>query len=59
MIMGKIWQLVEKPAIPYDTIIVDMPATGHAVALLDGANVVCKAVQIGPLKMPQRESADS
>lgn len=50
MIMGKLWQLVEKPEIPYDTIIVDMPATGHAVAMLDVASVVCNAVQIGPLK---------
>lgn len=50
LIMGKIRNLVEQNRIPYDIVIVDAPATGHAIALLEVPKIVSNAVHSGPLK---------
>ena len=46
MIVGKIYSLIDR----YDRIIVDAPATGHGLALLQIAGIVASAVRIGPLQ---------
>ncbi len=52
--IGKVWSLAErdldKEKNPkYDLVILDAPATGHGLALLNVAQVVVNAVKIGPL----------
>ena len=46
MCIGKIYALVNN----YDLVIVDAPATGHSIALLEVPSIVARAVRIGPLK---------
>ncbi len=45
MCIGKVYELVKD----YDLVIVDAPATGHGVALLEIPSIVAKAVRVGPL----------
>jgi anion-transporting ArsA/GET3 family ATPase len=48
--MGKIWFHAEEDhGKRYDRIVVDCPATGHALRLLQVAQVLHKAVPVGPL----------
>jgi anion-transporting ArsA/GET3 family ATPase len=53
--LGKLWYMAQDPESggppmqPYDHIIVDAPATGHGLTLLDVPRVVHSAVRSGPL----------
>jgi len=52
--VGKIWELAQRErrpagAEPYDVVIVDAPATGHGLALLEAPRTFAKAAQIGPI----------
>lgn len=46
MCIGKVYATTD----PFDLVIVDAPATGHGISLLQIASTVAKAVKIGPLK---------
>lgn len=46
MSIGKIYAMTDD----YDTIVVDTPATGHGMSLLQVPTVVAEAVRVGPLK---------
>ncbi|MGH2849304.1 MAG: ArsA-related P-loop ATPase [Solirubrobacteraceae bacterium] len=51
---GKIWELAQdrrrpEGAEPYDVVIVDAPATGHGLALLEAPRTFASAAQIGPV----------
>ncbi len=46
MTIGKIYSLCDR----FDRIVVDAPATGHCLALLQIAEIVASAVRIGPLR---------
>lgn len=54
--IGKIWSLAAREKDPvtqqlkYDLVIVDAPATGHGLALMNVPAVVSNAIKIGPLK---------
>jgi anion-transporting ArsA/GET3 family ATPase len=50
-ILGKITSGVRRvgPPMNYDTIIVDMPATGHALAMFRTPKGMAEAIQIGPI----------
>lgn len=52
--IGKVWSLCEEHEKfaegSYDLVILDAPATGHALALLKVSQVVENAVRVGPLK---------
>jgi anion-transporting ArsA/GET3 family ATPase len=56
-ILGKITSGIRKagPPINYDTIIVDMPATGHALAMFRAPRGMADAIQIGPIAMHSGE----
>jgi anion-transporting ArsA/GET3 family ATPase len=52
--VGKIWELAQDQRRPagadrYDVVIVDAPATGHGLALLQAPRTFSKAAQIGPI----------
>ncbi|PTL60488.1 hypothetical protein C7Y72_12975 [Paraconexibacter algicola] len=52
--VGKIWELAQDTrrtpgARPYDLVVVDAPATGHAVALLDAPRTFADAARVGPI----------
>ena len=52
--VGKIWELAQEQrrptdAQPYDVVIVDAPATGHGLALLEAPRTFSTAAQIGPI----------
>jgi anion-transporting ArsA/GET3 family ATPase len=52
--VGKIWELAQDQRRPagaerYDIVIVDAPATGHGLALLEAPRTFSKAAQIGPI----------
>jgi len=52
--IGKIWELAQEArrppgARPYDVVIVDAPATGHGLALLEAPRTFSSAAQIGPI----------
>ena len=53
IILGKAWQLEQKKKRGgrplYDLIVIDAPATGHGLSLLDVPRVVQQAVRTGPL----------
>lgn len=46
MSIGKIYSMVDD----YDVLIVDTPATGHGMSLLQVPTIVAEAVRVGPLK---------
>lgn len=50
-ILGKITSGIRRvgPPITYDTIVVDMPATGHALAVFRTPKGMADAIQIGPI----------
>ena len=52
--IGKIWELAQdqrrpEGALPYDVVIVDAPATGHGLALLQAPRTFAAAAQVGPI----------
>ncbi len=50
-ILGKITSGIRRvgPPLNYDTIVVDMPATGHALAMFRAPRGMAEAIQIGPI----------
>ena len=56
-ILGKITSGIRKvgPPLPYDTIIVDSFATGHALALLQAPKGMMEAIKFGPMGHHSRE----
>lgn len=51
---GKLWELAQDErrtpgAAPYDLVVVDAPATGHAVALLEAPRTFSGAAKVGPI----------
>ncbi len=46
MCIGKVYDLTRR----YDLVILDAPATGHGIALLEIPSIVSSAVRVGPLK---------
>ncbi len=52
--IGKVWELAQpdrltKKAQPYDLVIVDAPATGHALAMLEAPETFKKIARVGPI----------
>lgn len=58
LIMSRLWHLAEHNLTPFDTIIVDAPATGHALALFEVPKIVTEAVHSGPLRQAASRSLD-
>ena len=56
-ILGKITSGIRKvgPPINYDTIVIDMPATGHALAMFRAPKGMADAIQIGPIAVHSGE----
>lgn len=50
LLMNKLWHLVERDIIHFDTVIVDAPATGHLLALLEVPQIITEAMHTGPIK---------
>jgi anion-transporting ArsA/GET3 family ATPase len=51
---GKLWELAQDErrtpgAMPYDLVVVDAPATGHGVALLEAPRTFASAAKVGPI----------
>lgn len=52
--MGKVWELAQPErrtpkAAPYDLVVLDAPATGHGLALLDAPRTFADAARVGPI----------
>lgn len=52
--IGKVWELAQsdrptKGAIEYDLVIVDAPATGHALAMLEAPETFRRIARVGPI----------
>jgi anion-transporting ArsA/GET3 family ATPase len=52
--IGKVWELSQpdrmaKKSKPYDLVIVDAPATGHALAMLEAPDTFQKIARVGPI----------
>jgi anion-transporting ArsA/GET3 family ATPase len=52
--IGKVWELAQpdrlmKKSTPYDLVIVDAPATGHALAMLEAPETFKKIARVGPI----------
>lgn len=52
--IGKVWELAQpdrlkKRSEPYDLVIVDAPATGHALAMLEAPETFKKIARVGPI----------
>jgi anion-transporting ArsA/GET3 family ATPase len=52
--IGKVWELAQadrlkKKSVPYDLVIVDAPATGHALAMLEAPETFKKIARVGPI----------
>ena len=60
--IGKIWELAQphrraRTAQPYDVVVVDAPATGHGLALLEAPRTFANAAQVGPIARHARRIA--
>ena len=60
--IGKIWELAQvqrrtRSAQPYDVVVVDAPATGHGLALLEAPRTFANAAQVGPIARQGRRIA--
>jgi anion-transporting ArsA/GET3 family ATPase len=60
--VGKLWELSQeerrtKGALPYDLVIVDAPATGHGLALLDAPRTFGEVAAAGPIARQARRIA--
>jgi len=56
---GKVWELAQDHrrtpgARPYDLVILDAPATGHAIAMLDAPRTFADAARVGPIARQAR-----
>ena len=52
--VGKVWELTQRPrhtahAAPYDLVVLDAPATGHALALLGAPRTFTSVARVGPV----------
>ena len=52
--VGKVWELAQPTrrtpgALPYDLVVLDAPATGHGLALLETPRTLSDAAKVGPL----------
>lgn len=52
--VGKVWELAQPErrtpgAAPYDLVVLDAPATGHGLALLDAPRTFADAARVGPI----------
>ncbi len=60
--IGKIWELAQperrvRGAQPYDLVVVDAPATGHGLALLESPRTFASAAAVGPIARQGRRIA--
>ena len=60
--IGKIWELAQpqrrtRTAQTYDVVVVDAPATGHGLALLEAPRTFANAAQVGPIARQARRIA--
>jgi anion-transporting ArsA/GET3 family ATPase len=60
--IGKVWELAQTPrrargGEPYDVVIVDAPATGHGLALLEAPRTFASAAAVGPIARQGRRIA--
>jgi len=60
--IGKIWELAQpqrrtRNAQAYDVVVVDAPATGHGLALLEAPRTFANAAQVGPIARQGRRIA--
>jgi hypothetical protein len=61
---GKVWELAQDHrrtpgAEPYDTVVVDAPATGHGVAVLVSPRTFAEAARVGPIARQGSSAATS
>lgn len=56
-VLGKITSEIRHvgPAFHYETVVIDMPATGHAMAMFRAPKGMAEAIQIGPIAQHSRE----
>ncbi len=57
--MGKVWELAQSArrtpgASPYDLVVLDAPATGHGLALLEAPRTLADAARVGPVSRQGR-----
>jgi len=57
--MGKVWELAQAErrtpgASPYDLVVLDAPATGHGLALLEAPRTFADAARVGPVSRQGR-----
>lgn len=57
--MGKVWELAQPArrtpgALPYDLVVLDAPATGHGLALLEAPRTFSDAARVGPVNRQGR-----
>ncbi|HEY1775999.1 MAG TPA: ArsA family ATPase [Solirubrobacteraceae bacterium] len=62
--IGKVWELAQpqrrtKDAQEYDVVIVDAPATGHGLALLQSPHAFARAASVGPIARQGRLIAET
>jgi anion-transporting ArsA/GET3 family ATPase len=62
--IGKVWELAQpqrraKGAQEYDIVIVDAPATGHGLALLQSPRAFAQAASVGPIARQGRRIAET
>jgi anion-transporting ArsA/GET3 family ATPase len=60
--IGKVWELAQPQrrapsASPYDLVVVDAPATGHGLALLEAPRTFASAAAVGPIARQGRRIA--
>ncbi len=60
--IGKVWELAQPGrrtpgASPYDLVILDAPATGHGVAILEAPSTFAQAARVGPIARQGRTIA--
>ncbi len=60
---GKVWELAQDQrrtpgATPYDLVVLDAPATGHAIAMLDAPRTFAEAARVGPIARQGRTIKD-
>lgn len=61
--IGKVWELAQPGrrtpgAVPYDLVVLDAPATGHGVAILQAPATFADAARVGPIARQGRTIAE-
>jgi anion-transporting ArsA/GET3 family ATPase len=56
LVMGKVWELTRWGS--YDLVILDAPATGHGIAMLQAPATFLSVAQVGPVADDARQIAD-